>query len=110
MKLGEGCQRSLKVKASSVVPAYIKNLTKTFFLVLLFKILIEEQLDTTNSLQNEDDIIAKMTSHQEELKSELPWVTEDLEVSEERPGSTLEDVKVCWNINEVKGAVNFIYS
>ncbi|KYO33581.1 pericentrin isoform C [Alligator mississippiensis] len=56
-------------------------------------ILIEEQLDTTNSLQNEDDIIAKMTSHQEELKSELPWVTEDLEVSEERPGSTLEDVK-----------------
>ncbi|XP_019378836.1 PREDICTED: pericentrin isoform X3 [Gavialis gangeticus] len=56
-------------------------------------ILIEEQLDMANPLQNEDDLIAKMTSHQEELKSELPWVTEDLEVSEERPGSTLEDVK-----------------
>ncbi|XP_019409454.1 PREDICTED: pericentrin isoform X1 [Crocodylus porosus] len=56
-------------------------------------ILIEEQLDTTNPSRNDDDLIAKMTSHQEELKSELPWVTEDLEVSEERPGSTLEDVK-----------------
>ncbi|EMP29305.1 Pericentrin [Chelonia mydas] len=55
--------------------------------------LILVQLEATDTSENHKDLIAKMTLHQEELKSELACVKKELELSEEQTGKILEDIK-----------------
>ncbi|XP_075790253.1 pericentrin isoform X5 [Pelodiscus sinensis] len=51
------------------------------------------QLEATDTSEHHKDLIAKMTLHQEELKSELDCVKKQLELSEEQRDKFLEDIK-----------------
>nr|XP_014424104.1 pericentrin isoform X6 [Pelodiscus sinensis] len=51
------------------------------------------QLEATDTSEHHKDLIAKMTLHQEELKSELDCVKKQLELSEEQRDKFLEDIQ-----------------